>query len=101
MTLKQLTDEIGSKVQKLQEAARTPLHKQFLIAAVMADHDQIQGTDRPFALICVRYAVEQTVDRFFRDLKQKELDHGARRRPSDRAGGGNERRRTAREDRAA
>lgn len=74
MTLKELVAEIAAKVEWLQEHNGATIHKQWLITAVLADHDRIQGDDRDFALCCARYAIEQQVDRYFRSIKQNEED---------------------------
>ena len=78
MTIPEIDGEVSGKVAYLETHNGRTLHKQWLIAALMADHDQIQGEDRDFAVCCARFTIEQRVDRYFRTTKQSEMEE-----PSD------------------
>ena len=74
VTLKHITDEIEATLRDLREQPGTLIHKQLLISVVMDRHNDFYGVDRDFALCCERYTIEQQVDRYFRSIKQAEMD---------------------------
>ena len=70
-SLATLATEIKHAVSHLETHNRSAiLSKRWLTTAVLAQHDD--ETDTPFAACCGRYTVEQSVDRYFRELRASE-----------------------------
>lgn len=68
-----LVEEVREQFLAMEEQ-NGRVEKAWLVRSVMADHQDLSGPDREFALYCSNAQVTRTVEGFFREIKANETD---------------------------